>query len=89
MLYFSTGACHVCHDLLPKIKHLIQARFSRMEILEINAQSQPELAAVYNVYAPPVILVFFEGRETIRKSRFVGLEELAALLSRPYQLLFG
>ena len=89
LLYFSTRACHVCDDLLPKITHLIKNRFSLIHLLEVDSQANPQLAALYDVFAPPVLLVFFEGREAIRRSRFVGIEELASLLSRPYELLFS
>jgi hypothetical protein len=37
----------------------------------------------------PTILVFIEGKEFIRKSRNIGIEELGDLIARPYTLLFS
>jgi hypothetical protein len=48
----------------------------------------PEVAAQNRVFAAPTIVVFFAGRETIRKSRAFGIDELKAEISRPYSLMF-
>jgi len=59
-----------------------------MEQVYVDVEKIPDLAAQYSVFTVPVILIFFEGRETFRKARNVGVDELLNLVNRPYQLLF-
>jgi hypothetical protein len=49
----------------------------------------PEVAAQNQVFAAPTILVFFEGRESIRKSRNIGIGELQREIERPYEMIFS
>lgn len=86
--YFSTDNCSVCKVLKPKIIAMLQESFPEMKMIYIESDRIPELAAQNRVFAAPTILVFFAGRETIRKSRAFGLEELYAEIERPYSILF-
>lgn len=88
LAYFSTDSCSVCHVLKPKVDQMIADTFPQMKLLFVQSDQQPELAAQYRVFAAPTVLVFFEGRETIRKSRAFGIEELKAEIQRPYSILF-
>jgi thioredoxin-like negative regulator of GroEL len=86
--YFSTENCSVCKVLKPKIILMIKESFPKMKLVFVDSGQFPELAAQHRVFAAPTILVFFAGRETIRKSRTFGLEELSAEIVRPYSILF-
>lgn len=88
LAYFSTHSCSVCHVLKPKVDQMIADHFPQMKALSIQSDQQSELAAQNRVFAAPTVLVFFEGRETIRKSRAFGIEELKAEIQRPYSVLF-
>jgi thioredoxin 1 len=46
------------------------------------------LAAQNRVFAAPTVVVFFDGRETIRKSRAFGVDELKSEIQRPYSMMF-
>jgi hypothetical protein len=50
--------------------------------------ASPEISANNNVFVEPTILVFFEGKETIRKSRIVSIPDLSKAISRVYNLAF-
>lgn len=86
--YFSTENCSVCKVLKPKVIAMIKESFPKMKLTYIESDQFPELAAQNRVFAAPTILVFFAGRETIRKSRAFGLEELRSEIERPYAILF-
>lgn len=88
LAYFSTDACSVCVVLKPKVADLIRENFPQMKTFSIQSDHQPELAAQNRIFAAPTVLVFFEGRETIRKSRAFGIEDLKREIQRPYLLLF-
>jgi hypothetical protein len=49
----------------------------------------PEVAAQNRVFAVPTLLVYFDGREYIRKSRNIGIGELEREIERPYSMIFG
>lgn len=89
LAYFSTEACNVCKVLKPKVAELIYSEFPKIKIVYIQTDKLPEIAAQNQVFAVPTILVFFEGREYIRKSRNIGISELEREIDRPYSMIFG
>ena len=88
LVYFSTQSCNVGEALEPKVKHLLLTNFPKIEFYSVDLNFSPELAAHYNAFVEPTILVFFEGKETIRKSRVIGVSELEQTIKRFYQLIF-
>jgi thioredoxin-like negative regulator of GroEL len=88
LAYFSTETCSVCHVLKPKVADLVTKSFPLMKMVFIESGKSPELAAAYRIFTAPTVLVFFAGRETIRKVRAFGVDELKAEITRPYSLMF-
>ncbi len=88
LAYFSHDQCNVCKVLKPKVEELLANKFPKIKALYCNTQSAPEIAATQSVFAVPTIIVWFEGKETYRFSRNVGLQELEQALARPYSLFF-
>lgn len=88
LLYFNTISCNVGESLEPKVKNLIDMSFPKINFYNIDLNFSPEIAAKYNAFVEPTILIFFEGKETIRKSRNISVYELQETISRLYQLIF-
>lgn len=88
LCYFSTEACNVCKILKPKVSELIESEFPKIKLAYIKSDKLPEVAAQNQVFAAPTILVFFDGREYIRKSRNIGIGELYKEIERPYSMIF-
>lgn len=88
ILYFTSQDCQVCKVLKPKVEQMVDTRFPRMNLHFIDAREERQTAAYFQVFTVPAILVFFEGKEYIRKSRNFSLLELEKEILRPYQLLF-
>jgi thioredoxin 1 len=88
LLYFSTDSCNVGEALEPKVQQLLKTDFPKMKFYKIDMNFLQEIAAKYNAFVEPTILVFFEGKETIRKSRNIGIHELQSAILRPYKLIF-
>ena len=86
--YFSTETCSVCHVLKPKVIEMVSDSFPKMKMVFIESDKLPELAARNRVFTAPTVVVFFAGRETIRKSRAFGVDELRSEIQRPYSLMF-
>jgi thioredoxin-like negative regulator of GroEL len=89
LAYFSTEICNVCKVLKPKVAELIQSEFPKIKLIYIKSDILPEVAAQNQVFTAPTILVFFEGREYIRKSRNIGIGELQGEIERPYAMMFS
>ena len=87
-IYFTSSECNVCKVLKPKVRELIEQKFPEMVLYFINIVENPEIAAEFQVFTVPVVLIYFEGREFIRKVRNIGLIELEKEIIRPYRLLF-
>jgi thioredoxin 1 len=88
LAYFSTEVCKVCKVLKPKVEDLIQSEFPKIKLAYIKSDKLPEVAAQNRVFAAPTILIFFDGREYIRKSRNIGIGELQQEIARPYSMMF-
>ncbi len=88
VVYFNTVSCNVGESLAPKVEDLIRSKFPKMKFFYLDMGMNPKIAAQYSVFVEPTILVFFAGKESIRKSRHFSLHELESAIARPYSLLF-
>ncbi|HIP37360.1 MAG TPA: thioredoxin [Crocinitomix sp.] len=87
LLYFKNDNCPPCMALRPKVQRLINDKFNKMDFEIIDTVEQPELSNEFQVFANPTILVFFEGKEYIRKSKYVSILELEKDINRLYKLV--
>ena len=87
VLYFKNDLCGPCLALRPKVEALIKSKFDKMDFEIVDTVKQPELSNAFNVFSNPTILVFFEGKEYIRKSKYVSLSELEKEVSRLYEMV--
>lgn len=89
MLYFSAPTCNVCHALKPKLTEAILNDFPTFIIESIDISETPEIASHFTVFTIPTVLVFFQGREFLRKSRHMSVGEVVDAIERPYNLMVG
>ena len=89
LVYFSTPDCGVCAALKPKLGAMLEQRFPKIAFAEVDCSLSPSLAAGYSVFSVPTLIVFTQGKESLRKSRSLGLGVLAGELERPYSLVYG
>lgn len=78
VIHFSASRCNVCHATWPRTAELAQAW--QWPVIQIDAQSQPAVAAQRLVFTVPTILVILNGREILRESRFIDFDRLARIL---------
>lgn len=88
LVYFSNEGCGVCKSLKPKVEELADQHFHEMKTFNINTDRFPEITGQFRIFALPALLVFFYGKETIRKLRNFSMKELSEELNRPYSLIF-
>ena len=87
--YFSHDSCNVCKVLKPKLSEMLQEDFPEVEQIYINTERSPEIAGQYNIFTVPVVIIFLDGQESLRKSRNFGIGEIRDYLARPYKIIFG
>ncbi len=88
VLYITDGTCNVGESVTPKLEKLITEQFPKLPIYYTYTSEAPELSAQLSVFVIPTILVFFEGKLYIQKSRTFSLEELGQEIERYYRLVF-
>ena len=81
LLYISRPNCSVCHGLLPQVEELLK-QFPSIVTIHADADEIPEIAGEYSIFTVPVVLVFVDGKEMVRKARFVPIGELEEQLSK-------
>lgn len=89
LLYFSSPGCNVCHVLKPKLIDAVTEVFPLFVIESIDIAETPEVASHFSVFTIPTVLVFFQGREFLRKSRHMSVGEVVNAIERPYTLMAG
>lgn len=88
LIYFFNPGCSACNSLLPKVKEMVNTRYSEMVLIEINASDYPIIAAEASVFTAPTLIVYFEGKEYVREGKYVSIDQLEEKISRYYKLLF-
>lgn len=88
LVYFSTTSCSVGEALEPKVESLLADSFPKIKLISADLNNNAKIAAHFNAFVEPTILIFFEGKETIRRSRNISIFELEEAIKRPYQLIF-
>ena len=87
VLYFSSPSCSVCHVLRPKVMQALEKEYPAIVRCHADISLTPEIAAQFQVFSAPTIIVFFEGREFIRKGRALSVDALIQEIKRPYELM--
>lgn len=88
LLYFSRQTCNVGEALEPKVIKLLEEKFPKIPFYFVDMDKTPDIAANYTVFVEPTIIVAFDGKETIRKSRIISIPELEKAIQRIYDIAF-
>jgi thioredoxin len=88
LLYFSSDSCSVCKVLKPKVARMLQDKFPRICSRYVDIEKSPVISGQFRIFTIPTILIFFDGKEQARYSRSIGMQQLEASISRPYNMVF-
>lgn len=88
ILYFWNSSCSVCGPLYDKLHILVNEQFPKLTLEKVNAVDFPGLTAKYNVFSSPLILLLLDGKEYLRSSGNVSVNELQQKIERLYSLRF-
>lgn len=89
LFYFSTPVCNVCKVLKPKVAELIRESFPKIKLYYVNIEESPIISGQLRIFSIPTLLIYFDRKEYIRKSRNIGLGKLEEEIERPYGMMFS
>ncbi len=89
MLYFYNDDCPPCLSLRPKVESLLDESFPEMSMIYVNSKNHPEIPASYGVFANPTLMIFFDGKEFKRFSKYISTSELHQAIERYYNIIFA
>lgn len=81
LVYVSHPGCSVCHSLKPQVEEML-TQFPDIEGITVDSDEVPDIAGAYSIFTVPVVLFFIDGKEMLRRARFVPIGELTHQLSR-------
>lgn len=87
VIYFTGLDCGACEAIKFKVESILK-RLPKIRSGEINGEENLELAAKYGVFSLPILLLFIEGKESLRIGRNVDLLELEDNIRRYYNMIF-
>lgn len=87
MVYFSAPTCNVCHALKPKLFEAIEKNFGEFHIVTVDTSVEQETAPHFGVFTIPTVLIFLDGKEFLRKSRHMSVDEVIQAIKRPYEIM--
>ena len=88
IIYFYNTNCSSCNVLKPKVKQMVNSLFPEIKYHEIMASGQPALTSEAGVFASPTIIAYFDGKETLRESRYISVDQFEEKIKRYYDMLF-
>ena len=86
VLYFSSKNCNVCKALLPKIEKLFN-KYNKIKLAKVEIDKLQLAAGEYSIFTLPVVILYIDGKETIREARFISISELQNKIERFYEIL--
>jgi thioredoxin-like negative regulator of GroEL len=86
--YFSRPDCGVCTALKPKVTEIV-ANLPEANAYYVNLDEMPDAAGEYSIFTIPGIVLFVDGRETIREARYVSADDLESKMHRLHSLRFS
>lgn len=87
ILYFSNKVCGACGTIKSKVEKVLKS-YPKVKSVEVEGEKQIELAAINNVFSFPLLILFANGKETIRVGRNINLFEFENTIKRYYEMLF-
>ncbi|MBT3251472.1 MAG: thioredoxin family protein [Candidatus Marinimicrobia bacterium] len=80
-VYFTTVDCQVCRVVKPKLKSILK-EYPHISLMEINSMDSPIIASQNMVFAVPTLIIFSDGNEVKRFSRYLDMPDISSFLHR-------
>ena len=81
LIYYSTLWCGVCHVMKPQVEELM-THYPEIASAEVIMNNIPEISAQQSIFSAPTVVLYVSGKEFIRQSGYLRLDQLDELLER-------
>lgn len=88
LAYLSRPECGVCTAVKSKIQIMLERDFPKTKAYYIDMNEVPESAGHFSVFTIPAIIIYVDGKESLRVARYFSIDEIKTKLSRIYDLYF-
>ena len=85
-MYFSRPDCGVCDALRPRVEALLE-EYPGVDSWFVDLEQHPTAAGHYTVFTIPAVILFVQGKETVRFARHFSIDQLEEKIARYYELL--
>lgn len=87
MLYFGGESCNVCLATKPKVNEILK-KYPKIKFFYIDVEKHLSIASKYSVFTIPALILYIEGKETIREARHMSLIDIDSKIERYYNMVF-
>ncbi|MBN2659407.1 MAG: thioredoxin family protein [Spirochaetales bacterium] len=88
IVYLSRPSCGVCTVIKMKVLDII-GKYPELEGTYVNMDIIPESAGEFSIFTIPGIILYIDGKESIREARYVSIEELEGKIDRFYNMIYS
>ncbi len=88
LVYYSSPDCGVCKSIRPKLEKML-AGLPLVESGYVDISKNSEIPAQHSIFTIPAVLVYFQGKETIREARYFSIDILTGQIERYLSLLLS
>jgi len=89
IIYFYNDDCPPCLSLRPKVEAMVKDDYPEMKLIFVNSKNYPEIPASFSIFSNPTLLVYFDGKESKRFSKYISISELSQSIDRYYKMIFS
>lgn len=86
LAYFTTTDCNLCKDLFPKIESMLED-YPKISSIKAESDIDQRIVGEYKIFMVPTVILFIQGKETIRVSRNVSIPDLKSKIDRYCEIL--
>ncbi len=79
MIIAKTHACSTCKMITAHLQNTIKD-FDALNVYEVYVDDLEEFRGEYVVFSVPTVLIFSEGKELLRESRFIDTNKINRLI---------
>ena len=87
LVYFTGMDCGACETIKIKVKSILED-YPKIKFCEISGEKHPEIAASFEVFSLPIMILYVDKKETIRVGRNVSILDIERDISRYYNMIF-
>lgn len=78
VIYYSSKDCSVCHSVFPRLMELLKD--IPIDIGRVDVNESIKLAGQNLIFSIPTIVIFDEGKEVLRESRFIDFNKIERVM---------